>query len=53
MCDQKKEDTYQGKKIEDMTRDELIDAVKTLGKLYTDHLTESIHQWGLIADLYK
>jgi hypothetical protein len=34
-------DRYCGKKIEDMTREELIDALKVMGRLYSEALTSN------------
>lgn len=44
---------YQGKYIEDMTREELMDAVMVLGTLYQNQIKESIRQLNLISSFRK
>lgn len=39
---------YCGKPIESMTREELIDALKTMSRLYKDQLQSHIRSWDTL-----
>jgi hypothetical protein len=41
--------TYMGKLLEDMTKEELIEAVKNLGHLYSERLKESLRQIDVLC----
>lgn len=40
---------YRGKRLEDMTRDELINAVINLGRLYSESLERSIGDMRVLS----
>lgn len=42
---------YRGRLVDDMTREELIEAVKQLGTQYNEHLNQSMRSWEIMRKL--
>uniref|UniRef100_A0A6M3IH26 Uncharacterized protein n=1 Tax=viral metagenome TaxID=1070528 RepID=A0A6M3IH26_9ZZZZ len=49
----KKFETYKGKLITELSREELIEALQKVGALYLQTVEESIRSFNLFARLYK